>query len=125
MAILVIRSWLWLAYIDLVLHCRGLGPLYETVRSQEIAPLRGSNVRSARDITRAIDLACVFYFKQVLCLQRAVATTIALRRSGYRASMIIGGQSRPAAFHAWVEIDDAVINDKPYMREIYKEMQRC
>jgi hypothetical protein len=72
-----------------------------------------------------MDLACVFYFKRVLCLQRSAATTILLRRHGATASMMTGVQILPPEFHAWVQIGDTVVNDKPYMREIYHVWESC
>jgi hypothetical protein len=72
-----------------------------------------------------MDLACVFYFKRVRCLQRSAAVTILLRRYGWRAEMVTGAQILPYEFHAWVEIDVVVANDKPYMHEIYQVLERC
>jgi hypothetical protein len=72
-----------------------------------------------------MDLACVFYPKQVLCLQRAAATTQLLRGHGIRAEMVIGAQLMPFQSHAWVEVDGSVVNDKPYIRDIYQELERC
>jgi hypothetical protein len=77
------------------------------------------------DLCHAVDLACVFYFKQVLCLQRSAVTTVLLRQYGWVAEMVIGAQVRPFISHAWVEIDGSVIGDKPYIREMYQELERC
>lgn len=76
-------------------------------------------------LCHVIDLACVFYFKQVLCLQRSAATTLLLRRHGWNAEMVIGAQLLPFKSHAWVEIQGVVVNDKPYMQEIYQVLERC
>jgi hypothetical protein len=72
-----------------------------------------------------MDLACVFYIKKVLCLQRSAATTLLLRRYGHKAEMVIGAQMLPFKSHAWVEVDRAIVNDKPYMTDIYRELERC
>lgn len=76
-------------------------------------------------LCHAIDLACVFYFKPVFCLQRSAATALLLRHFGYQAEMVIGAQMVPFRSHAWVEIDGVVVNDKPYMLEIYQVLERC
>jgi hypothetical protein len=76
-------------------------------------------------LCHAADLACVFYFKQVLCLQRSAATALLLRRHGWDVEMVIGAQLNPFSSHAWVELKDEVVNDKPYMREIYRVLERC
>jgi hypothetical protein len=48
-----------------------------------------------------------------------------LRKHGVRAEMVIGAQMRPFRSHAWVEVNGAVVNDKPYMREIYQILENC
>jgi hypothetical protein len=72
-----------------------------------------------------MDLACVFYFKHVMCLQRSAATTLLLRRHGLRAELVIGAHILPFKSHAWTEIDGVVVNDKPYMMDIYRVLERC
>jgi hypothetical protein len=76
------------------------------------------------NLCRAVDLACVFYFKPVRCLQRSAATTILLRRHGWKAKLIIGAQTFTSQFHAWVEIDGTIVNDKPYISDIYCVLDR-
>ena len=76
-------------------------------------------------ICHAVDLACVFYFKPVLCLQRSAATIVLLRRRGWHAEMVIGAQLLPFQSHAWVEIQGNVVNDKPYINQIFQVLDRC
>jgi len=61
----------------------------------------------------------------VLCLQRSAALTILLRRNGRAAEMIIGAQLLPFLSHAWVEVEGLVVNDKPYVTEIFQVLDRC
>jgi hypothetical protein len=61
----------------------------------------------------------------VMCLQRSAATTLLLRRHGFKAEMVIGAQILPFRSHAWVEIGGVVVNDKPYMPDIYRFLERC
>jgi hypothetical protein len=76
-------------------------------------------------ICRAMDIACVVYFKAVLCQQRSVATTMLLRHYGFPAELVIGARIVPFGSHAWVELHHLVINDKPYVQELYRELERC
>jgi hypothetical protein len=122
---LVLRSWVSLLYFDLVLRFLGLPRVHDIVRNQHVCSVHGTSGYSAGAICHAVDLACVFYFKQVLCLQRSAVTTVLLRRCGWEAEMVIGAQVRPFKSHAWVEIERAVVNDKPYMLEMYQELERC
>jgi hypothetical protein len=39
--------------------------------------------------------------------------------------MVLGAQMLPFKSHAWVEVDGIVVNDKPYMLEIYQVLERC
>jgi hypothetical protein len=39
--------------------------------------------------------------------------------------MIIGVQMLPFNSHAWVEVNGAVVNDKPYVTEMYHVLERC
>lgn len=122
---LVILSWILLFYFDLLMKFRDLKTLHSTVRSQRIRAIAGSPSPSTEELCRAVNYACVFYFKRVLCLQRSAATTILLRWYGRRATMATGAQILPFKSHAWVEIQGEIVNDKPYMLEIYQVLDRC
>jgi len=98
--------------------------LYQGVRDCHLAS-KSPDPNTIVRICRAIDLACVWYPKQVLCLQRSAATTCLLRRHGIAASLVIGARQLPFKAHAWVEADGVVVNDKPYMSEIYQALDRC
>jgi hypothetical protein len=122
---LVIASWALLVYFDLVLKFRSLDALHGVLEQQRPRTGSGISVPTDQQLCRSMDFACVFYFKRVLCLQRSAATTILLRRYGWDARMITGAQIPPFRSHAWVEIEGRVVNDKPYMREIYQVLHEC
>jgi hypothetical protein len=122
---LVIESWLLLFLFELIMKFRSSQELREIVRDQQVRSLEYAASLSSQQLSYAMDLACVFYFKRVLCLQRSAATTILLRRYGWRAEMVTGAQILPYEFHAWVESGGVVVNDKPYMHEIYQVLERC
>ena len=65
------------------------------------------------------------YWKRALCLQRSAATTCLLKRYGVPAHMVIGAQHTPFKSHAWVEVDERVVNDKPYISEVYAVLDKC
>lgn len=120
----IVESWLLLLYFDLLMHFRGFQRIHLAVREQKLR-LEAKVQESDRELAHAVDLACVFYFKHVLCLQRSAATTVLLRRHGLKAKMVIGAQLLPFQSHAWVEIDGRVVNDKPYMAEIFQLLESC
>lgn len=120
---LVLESWMLLFYFDFMMRFRGFGELHRIVKDQSVRPI--DSAVSGKALCHAIDLACVFYFKRVLCLQRSAATALLLRRHGWRAQMVIGAQVIPFRSHAWVEIQGTIVNDRPYMLEIYQVLERC
>lgn len=122
---LLAESYLLLLWMEIVMTFRDLDCLHRQVRSAKLRASDASPLGSAEDLCKAMDLACVFYAKWVLCLQRSAATTILLRRHGIKAEMVIGVQMMPFKFHAWTEAGGVVVNDKPYMREIYKVLECC
>src|SRR5260370_28158025 len=120
-----LESWLLVFYFEVIMRFRNFKVLHEIVRKEKIRLADDSIRRSSADLCHAVDLACVFYFKQVMCLQRSAATTLLLRRHGWEAEMVIGAQVLPFRSHAWVEIKDTIVNDRPYMLDIYRVLERC
>jgi hypothetical protein len=117
-------AYLKLIQFDLLLAKGEFSVLYEKVRSYPVSPSAITD-ETVDHILRAVDLACIWYWKEVLCLQRSAATTCLLRRHGVRAEMVLGTQDMPFKAHAWVEVNGCVVNDKPYMSEIYAVLDRC
>jgi hypothetical protein len=120
----VIESWLLLLYFDWLMCFRGFQRVHTMVRAQTIQPTMKA-MESGSELSHAVDLACVFYFKHVLCLQRSAALTVLVRRHGWNAEMVIGAQLLPFQSHAWVEIEGRVVNDKPYITEMFQVLERC
>jgi transglutaminase superfamily protein len=122
--VLTVGAYMELAYFELYLARGNFAALYEAVRAHPVAK-RTPDVLAPEDVSRAVDLACVFYPKEASCLQRSAAITCLLRRRGVRAQLVLGAQLMPFKSHAWVEVDELVVNDKPYMHEIYGVLDRC
>jgi hypothetical protein len=124
MSFLELRAYLCLINFDLYLARGDFQALYDKVARYPIkkTPVPADAVEQ---ICVAVDMACIWYWKQVLCLQRSATTTCLLKQHGVSAQMIIGAQQMPFKAHAWVEVDGHVVNDKPYMREMYAVLDRC
>ena len=120
---LLVKAYAEIARFERCLRRRQFSGLYERVRNCTVATARSRVAQD--DICNAVNLACVFYFKEVLCLQRAASTTCLLRKAGIAAQLVIGVQQLPFSAHAWVEVEGAVVNDKPYTSEIYSVLSRC
>jgi hypothetical protein len=124
MSFLVLKAYLKLIHFDLHLARGNFAALYEKVRKYPVAA-RTPDPDPVERINSAIDMACIWYWKEALCLQRSAATACLLKRYGVPAQMVIGAQQMPFKAHAWVEVDGRVVNDKPYTPEMYAVLDRC
>ncbi|MFZ0523537.1 MAG: lasso peptide biosynthesis B2 protein [Candidatus Acidiferrales bacterium] len=124
MSFMVLKAYLTLIYFDFYVARGNFAALYERVRSCQLRKKEVS-ADAVERVCSAIDMACVWYWKEALCLQRSAATVYLLRRTGVPAQLVIGAQQLPFKAHAWVEVAGCVVNDKPYMPEIYAELARC
>ncbi len=121
---LAVRAYFALIRFEMFLARRNFAGLYNTVRQR---PCRGGvyDANTLEQITSAVDLACIWYWKHVLCLQRSAATVWMLRGQCVPAQLVIGAQQMPFQAHAWVEVEGRVVNDKSYTNEIYAVLDRC
>jgi hypothetical protein len=121
--VLVLKAYSKLLLFDLYLARGNFAALYRKVREY---PLRRKGpARSVAQVCAALDTACIWYGKRVLCLQRSAAATCLLKECGVPAQMVIGAQQMPFKAHAWVEVAGEVINDKPYTKQMYAVLDRC
>jgi hypothetical protein len=125
MPVLVLKAYLSLIYFDLCLVRGDFAALYRKVRNTRLASQIPVSADITGEVCRAVDTASIWYWKQVLCLQRSATTTCLLRNHGVSSQMVIGASQMPFKAHAWVEVNGRVVNDKPYMSEVYPELDRC
>ena len=97
-----------LARYEVIVRLCGSGRILEQLRRQSINAQTDDRERE-QTICEAALLATCFYFKPVLCLQRAVCTVRLLRRHGIVARLVIGYRPSPFFSHAWVEVDGRVV----------------
>lgn len=115
-----------LIYFDSYLARGNFSALYSKVRNYPPGKGRDLSFPDAVErICAAVDVACIWYWKEVLCLQRSAATTCLLKKYGVPAQMVIGAQQMPFKAHAWVEVDGRVVNDKSYTPGMYAVLDRC
>jgi hypothetical protein len=112
-----------LAYDVLSTLCR-FNALYLMVKRWKVA--RGAADSETIDrVCTAVNYACIWYPKQVLCLQGAFVTTHLLRKKGVAAHMVLGAQKLPFKAHAWVEVDGRAINERSNVQATYAVWDRC
>jgi len=93
---------------EVVLSLLGSGRILQQLKRQSIKARIASN-ELEKAICEAVLLATCFYWKPVLCLQRAVCTVRLLRRHGINARLVIGYRPSPFFSHAWVEVNGRVV----------------
>src|SRR5260370_29420786 len=121
---LTVKAYFKLVQFDLYLARRNFAALYDAVRRHSLGNTPCSSDVIER-VCSSIDMACLWYWKEVLCLQRSAATTCLLRSHGVPAQMVICTQQMPFKAQPWVEVERRVVNDKPYVSEIYMVLDRC
>lgn len=119
------RTWLVgsalyeLARYEVIVRLRGSGSIFRQLRGQSITPRTSDREQMICDV---VQLATCFYWKPVLCLQRAVCTVRLLRRYGIVARLVIGYRPSPFFSHAWVEVDGRVVYGSPAYQQRLKPL---
>lgn len=122
---LLCESWLLLWLTEFYMRLGGAKALHDIVEKQHTVVAWYPPKWSSRQLCRALDLACVFYFKRIRCLQHSSALTLLLRRYGWKAEMVLGARIVPVTFHAWTQIGKTVVNDGPHVLSTYQVLKRC
>jgi len=99
--------------------------IHAMVKRWTVARRNGDVPRAVNRICTAVNYACIWYPKQVLCLQRSFATTYLLRRHGVDAQMVLGAQKLPFQAHAWVEVEGGAVNERSNVQATYAVWDRC
>jgi hypothetical protein len=123
MPFLFLRAFLGLLAFDFCGLGHDFARMHRTVREWKVSP-RTAHSNTVSEISYAVNLACVWYPKRVLCLQRSAVTTCLLRSFGVPAQMVLGAQSLPFKAHAWTEIDGRAINERRDVHNIYGVLER-
>ena len=81
--------------------------------------------KAVTDVCIAVNYACAWYPKRVLCLQRSAVTTCLLRHHGVPAAMVLGVQILPFKAHAWTEVSGTAVNERRDVQKSYTVWERC
>ncbi|HYM75640.1 MAG TPA: lasso peptide biosynthesis B2 protein [Candidatus Dormibacteraeota bacterium] len=121
---LFFRALLMLIAYDLLCTFSTFGKIHKMVKRWTVArrPLDDDTIDR---VCTAVNYACTWYPKQVLCLQCAFVTTYLLRKKGVLAHMVLGAQKLPFKAHAWVEVAGRAINERSNVQATYAVWDRC
>ena len=118
---LIFKAFYELLRYEVMLSLRGSGRILQQLRRQSITP-QATGREWEQTICEAVLVATCFYWKPVLCLQRAVCTVRLLRRYGIVAKLVIGYRPSPFFSHAWVEVDGRVVYGSPAYQKRLKPL---
>ena len=90
MTLLTLRAYVELISLEPYLARKNFAGLYSRVRKQRVGKAVDSP-QVIESICAAVDLACVWYWKEVLCLQRSAATWSARRDDDWRPANALQG----------------------------------
>jgi hypothetical protein len=119
------RALIGLLVFDLLGFGRDFARMHKVVRTWKVAIPRSVHPDVVNRTCEAVNHACVWYPKRVLCLQRSTITTCLLRSCGVHAQMVMGAQKLPFKAHAWTEVNGRPINERRDVRGIYGVWERC
>ncbi|HET9281257.1 MAG TPA: lasso peptide biosynthesis B2 protein [Candidatus Angelobacter sp.] len=123
------RLLLWKAFcallaFDLLGYSRNFAAMHRLVKEWSTKQGPADPNVIAR-VSLAINYACVWYPKRVLCLQRSAVTTCLLRSCGVPAQMVMGAQKAPFKAHAWTEVNGEAINENGKSPKRFLIWERC
>ena len=113
--VLVVRAWCELARFDLLRALSTGSTLH--LRPVAARGRKASVAERTSTVCNAVATATCLYWKPVMCLQRSVCTARLLRARGVPAHLVIGYRPDPFLSHAWVEVDERVVNDSSIYRQ--------
>src|SRR2546429_6371705 len=112
MSFLVLQAYLKLIQFDIYLARKDFAALYNKVRMSPLGKKAPSQDAVDR-ICAAVDMPCIWYWKEALCLQRSWALACLLNRYAVPSRMVIGAQQMRFKAHSWVELDGRDLHAKP------------
>jgi len=121
--ILLLKAVLGLATFDVLRLGRNFRRMHRLVSAWSVQDRLPSN--DIDDVLGAINQACIWYPKRVLCLQRSAVTTCLLRHCGIPAKMVMGAQDLPFKAHAWTEVDGHAVNERRDVQKLYRKLECC
>src|SRR5882762_8628978 len=108
MRFLTWKALLSLLAFDLLGFGRNFAKMHKFVSSRKVAQ-RQASTNAVDRVCEAVNNACVWYPKRVLCLQRSAVITCILRFYGVPAQMVMGAQKVPFKAHSWTEVNGRAI----------------
>ena len=123
MFLMVLDAAFTVLFYDLVIRVGGFSAACNRIKRLRVRHIR-QGAGSLPDICKAVGIIECVYYKRVRCLLRSAALVSLLRRRGFCADLVIAARAAPFVSHAWVEVDDCVVNDLPGYKQRLSELAR-
>jgi hypothetical protein len=109
----VFRCGLLILGIKVLLRTRGFGWTMRWLRSRvdSVTAIAPGHLTMVSATQQAVALAGALYPGRALCLEQSLVLYYVLRRQGIGVTFRMGIQAHPFAAHAWVEYNNAPLND--------------
>ncbi len=124
---LLLQALFLLPLTHLSLKTMGYARTVRTIEKQISIPEKTEpdssreNLNNAVEAARIVSIAAHYGLYRATCLRRSLVLIILLRRQGIESKIYFGVQMHDQGIeaHAWVEIQEIVINDHPDIRQQY------
>lgn len=77
---------------------------------------RSFEIKNIIKLSYITDQSTLLFYKKTWCLAWAGALAYNLIKHGFSFKLVIGVQTMPFYAHAWIEVNDTVINDDPELK---------
>lgn len=127
---LLLQAPLALPLAALALRRWGLNRVLQRITARPLGPVSGTHAErlaAARRLTWCVQVAAAYSPWLANCLHRSVTLCWFLRRRGLEGALRIGVRRDADGtmdFHAWVEYDGVVLNDREDVTERYAVFDR-
>jgi|SRR5580693_168126 hypothetical protein len=118
-------AYIGLVAADIVLRCAGFHLFHRAVRRCPTRSLKALESAAVRTVCSAVDAAALYYFKEVLCLQKSAVIACLLRMRGVSAQLVIGCRRVPFLAHAWVEVRGETVYGEEPIEGTLCVLERC
>jgi hypothetical protein len=122
------RAWLTaqalfvLVFVEVTLRTKGFNGIRTALT--RMRPGAADGRHAVADVCEAVDRACSLSMSSTLCLRRSVATALLLRRWGVPAELVLGVTPLAGKGHAWVQLENRVLNDRFFHPDEYLVVDR-
>lgn len=116
--LLILKAFFYLCKSHFILKISKINGLIGEINRNKIKTRSAvSSVEQSLVLASALDSACLFFPRNTACLLYAASLLMLHRNQNLECNFVIGVQNAPFYAHAWIEVDNTVINDNPELNK--------